>query len=84
LRLWQSSELLEMDLAGLDLGASEIDDLVSLSGPTDDHPGWTFSDFRTRFYPKAVAKAFPHSALTFEGLKAAAQETSASRVMEDR
>ncbi|WP_022673617.1 AAA family ATPase [Novosphingopyxis baekryungensis] len=76
-------ELLEMDLAGLNLGASEIEELVSLSGPTDDRPGWTFSDFRTRFYPKAVAKAFPNSALTFEGLKAAALETSASRVMED-
>ncbi|KPM21744.1 MULTISPECIES: AAA family ATPase [Sphingomonadales] len=77
-------ELLEMDLAGLKLEASEIEELVSLSGPTDERPGWTFSDFRTRFYPKAVAKAFPDSALTFECLKVAAQETSASRVMEDR
>lgn len=77
-------ELFSMDLGGLDLSKAQIDKLVALSGPSDDQPGWTFSDIRTRFYPKAVAKAFPDAPLAFAHFEAAAEETSASRVMEDR
>ena len=77
-------KLFTMDLAGLELSEEQIDKLVALSGPSEDGPSWTYSDIRTRFYPKAVAKAFPDVSMMFAHLETAAKETSASRVMEDR
>lgn len=77
-------QLLEMDLEGLNLSTVQIAELVEISAPREDKPGWTFSDFRTRFYPRAVARVFPDNALSFEHLQAAALEMSAARVMEDR
>ncbi|MXP41866.1 AAA family ATPase [Altererythrobacter soli] len=76
--------LLQMDLDGLTLSHEELAELIAITGPDGDRPGWTFSDFRTRFYPLAVAKAFPDEALTFALLRAAALESGPSRVMEDR
>lgn len=76
--------LLELDLAGLRLTPSQIEQLVVASGGGEDGPGWTFSDFRTRFYPAAVSRAFPGAALMFEHLHAAALGMTGSRVMEDR
>lgn len=76
-------ELLFMDLSGLGLNASQINELVEASGPRDDGPGWTYSDFRTRFYPAAVSRVFPDRALTFDHLKEAALGIGGSRVMED-
>jgi len=77
-------QLLLMDLAGLDLVDPQIAELVEASGPKNDRPGWTYSDFRTRFYPAAAAQAFPDNPLGFEHLRAAALGLSAARVMEDR
>lgn len=77
-------QLIEMDLEGLGLTVGQVSDLVVITGPRKDAPGWTYSDFRTRFYPAALAKAFPDSPLRYEHLRAAAQETTGSRVMEDR
>lgn len=77
-------QLLEMDLEGLGLKSVQISELVTISGPRDKKPGWTFSDFRTRFYPAAVAKVFPDAPLGFEQLRAAALEMGSSREMEDR
>lgn len=76
--------LLELDLDGLELTQAQLDELANLTGPTQDEPGWTYSDFRTRFYPAAMAKAFPDGPLRFEHLRAAAGEMAGSRVMEDR
>ncbi len=76
--------LLSMDLDGVEITASQMAELVKLTGPTDGAPGWTYSDFRTRFYPAAVAKAFPDGPLRFDYLRAAAHEMAGSRVMEDR
>jgi SpoVK/Ycf46/Vps4 family AAA+-type ATPase len=76
--------LLEIDLAGLDLTPEQMSQLVAASGPRGSSPGWTYSDFRTRFYPAAVAKAFPHEALQFRHLQAVASTMVGSRVMEDR
>lgn len=76
--------LLEMDLEGLDLAPAQFGELVRLTGPTQAKPGWTYSDFRTRFYPAAMAKAFPESPLRYEHLRTAATEIAGSRVMEDR
>ena len=77
-------QLLERDLIGLKLDATQLADLVRLTGPMQERPGWTFSDFRTRYYPAAVAKAFPDKPLTYRHLLETAQQMGSSRVMEDR
>ena len=77
-------QLLNNDLAGLDLSATQIADLVKVTGPLHGRLGWTFSDFRTRFYPAAVAKVFPDRPLTYRHLLETAQQMAGSRVMEDR
>ena len=77
-------ELLTLDLAGLNLAPKQFEQLVQLTGARDDRPGWTYSDFRARLYPAALAKAFPTRALTYEDLLEAAGETKPSPVMEDR
>jgi AAA+ superfamily predicted ATPase len=77
-------QLLEMDLDGLGLNQAQLGELAAITGPRDGDPGWTFSDFRTRFYPAAVARAFPDAPLRYDDLRAAALEMGGSRVMEDR
>ncbi len=77
-------QLLEMDLHGLGLDQSQLGELAVITGGRDGGLGWTFSDFRTRFYPAAVARAFPDTPLRYEHLRAAALEMGGSRVMEDR
>lgn len=76
--------LLSMDLEGVEITPTQMAELVKSTGPTGGAPGWTYSDFRTRFYPAAVAKAFPDAPLRFEHLREAAREMAGSRVMEDR
>ncbi|WP_313229702.1 ATP-binding protein [Sphingobium yanoikuyae] len=80
----EREQLLQMDLQGLNLNRSQLSELVSASGPRKEEPGWTFSDFRTRFYPAAVARAFPNGPLTFDHLKSTALTISGSSVMEDK
>lgn len=77
-------ELLEMDLGGVGLTPAQLGQLVAATGPRRDAPGWTFSDFRTRLYPAAVARAFPDEPLAFAHLRDAAAEIRPSREMEDR
>ncbi len=64
-------ELLTMDLSGLGLTDGELGKLASLTAPGGDYgdDGYTFSDFRMRLFPKAVASCFPDKKLTFDGLK---------------
>lgn len=71
-------QLLSRDLDGLGLSDSEIKTLADLTGPADGRPGYTYSDFRLRFYPHAVAAAFPDDSLTFDALKRAIQEVAPS------
>jgi len=53
-------EIFEMDCNGLGLTASEIQELVKLTGPNGPHKlTYTFSDIRTRILPEALASAFP-------------------------
>ena len=77
-------DLLEMDLAGLELSQAQIGELVAATGARDGKPSWTYSDFRTRFYPAAMAMAFPGGPLRYEHLHSAVLGMSGSRVMEDR
>ncbi|HLY91003.1 MAG TPA: ATP-binding protein [Acetobacteraceae bacterium] len=76
-------ELLSKDLAALNLSKDEIARLVAVSGEREGDPPWTFSDIRTRFYPAALAMAFPCSPLTFAHLEAAATAMRASPRLED-
>lgn len=77
-------QLLAQDLDGLKLTEREITMLVSATGPKLDVPGWTYSDIRTRLYPAAIAKAFPHSSLKFDHLLKMATEMRPSPIMEDK
>lgn len=76
-------QLFAMDLAALSLGTAQIDHLVAATGPRPGQPSWTYSDIRTRLYPTALAKAYPHEPLTFNHLKNVATVLRASPVMED-
>lgn len=79
----QRRTLISMDLLGLELSAARITELVRLTGGSQHTPTWTYSDFRTRWYPAAVAKAFPGRALTFEDLVETAKELIPSPVVKD-
>ena len=79
----ERSALLEMDLDGLSLSDKEILTLVTLTGAKGTSSGWTYSDFRTRLYPAALARAFPDRALDYNDLHAAAIDIKPSIVMED-
>lgn len=64
-------ELLAHDLDGLELTPENLNELVSLASGGGHHGdnGYTFSDFRLRFLPEALARAFPDGKLTFDILK---------------
>ncbi|MCY4612869.1 MAG: ATP-binding protein [Nitrospira sp.] len=64
-------KLLTHDLEGIGLTPEELNELASLTsagGHYGDN-GYTFSDFRLRFLPEALARSFPDRALTFGILK---------------
>ncbi len=64
-------ELLTNDLQGVGLTSQELNELASLiSGKGQNlENGYSFSDFRLRFLPEALARAFPDQALTFDILR---------------
>ena len=64
-------ELLKHDLQGVNLTENELDELASLTSEGGQHgdEGYSFSDFRLRFLPEALARAYPDQALTFDVLK---------------
>jgi AAA+ superfamily predicted ATPase len=70
----ERKELLNMDCDGLGFSAQFINELVSLTGPTEKRPlGFTFSDIRTRLVPEALSKAYPDRKITEDDLRGAAQ-----------
>ena len=71
-------ELLTRDLNGLGLSEQDIKALADLIEMKHKCPGYTYSDFRLRLYPHAVAKIFPDKPLTLEVLKEAVNETAPS------
>ncbi|MGH8502770.1 MAG: AAA family ATPase [Gammaproteobacteria bacterium] len=76
-------QLFSMDLDGLGLHSSQVDELVQLTGERDGHPTWTYSDLRSRFYPIALSKAFPDRPLSFEDLRDCASTMQPTPIMED-
>ena len=77
-------ELLSKDLDGLGFSSHDLKRLVVATGEIDEHPSWTYSDFRTRLYPAALAMAFPARAVSAEDFLAAATSLQPSPVMEDK
>lgn len=71
-------DLLTGDLKGLGLSSKDIKALANLTGPRGKQPGYTYSDFRLRLYPHAIASVFPDKPLTLESLKQAVEETPPS------
>ncbi len=67
----QCLELLTHDLQGIKLTTEELNELASLTsaGGFYGDNGYTFSDFRLRYLPEALARAFPNQGLTFDILK---------------
>jgi SpoVK/Ycf46/Vps4 family AAA+-type ATPase len=71
--------LLTQELAGVQLSAKEIDELVSLTGADqNDGVGYSFSDLRLRLLPAAIALAYPDGPLTFKLLRQALTKTTPS------
>ena len=77
-------QLFAMDLGALSLSEPQIAQLVDATGARDGHPGWTYSDIRTRLYPAALALAFPDEPLLFDHLRTVAAGLKPSPVLEDR
>ena len=78
----QRRMLITQDTAGLHLTAAQVESLLASTGPKVGRPGWTYSDFRTRWYPSALARAFPSRPITFEDLKITADELVPAPSME--
>lgn len=64
-------KLLATDLDGAGLTAGELNELASLTstGGYYGDNGYTYSDFRMRFFPEALVRSFPDRPLTFGVLK---------------
>ena len=76
-------KLFAMDLAALSLTEAQLDDLVKATDCRGNaQPTWTYSDIRTRLYPKALASAFPDRSLCFDDLQTVAADMKPSPVME--
>jgi AAA+ superfamily predicted ATPase len=76
-------EILHMDLEGLKVSGELLRELVRLTGPREERPGFTFSDMRGRLLPNALCRAFPTRALTEEDLIEAAKEVRPSPVVKN-
>lgn len=77
-------QLFAADLEALRLADHQLSQLVALTDAKAGQPPWTYSDIRTRFYPAALALAFPDRALGFEDLKKVAETMKPSPAVEDR
>jgi hypothetical protein len=76
-------ELFRATLTGVEVAPGLVDELVTITGPRDGRPAFTFSDIQTRLIPAAVARAFPDRALTAEDVLLAAAELEPSPVMRE-
>jgi AAA+ superfamily predicted ATPase len=76
-------ELLTGDLDGVAIDPGVIDELVTITGPHEGRPSFTFSDIQTRLLPMAVARAYASRPLTAEDLLVAAAELEPTPVMRE-
>jgi hypothetical protein len=59
-------------LGGTGIDSQVIGELAALTGPSDDRPGFTYSDLAQRLIPTAILAAFPDKPLTADIVLAAA------------
>lgn len=77
-------DLFQTDLEGLGFSPAELEALVKATGDEGAYKiPWTYSDIRSRLYPKALAQAYPNRPLTIEQLLDAARTLRPSPVLED-
>lgn len=77
-------QLFQHDLADLGIADRDLQALVTATGKhASQADSWSYSDIRTRLYPRALAKAYPDSPLTITHLLAAVQELVPSPAIED-
>lgn len=77
-------DLFKVDLDGLGFTPADLETLVEATGVQAAHKiPWTYSDIRSRLYPKALAQAYPDSPLTIDHLIDAARTLRPSPVLED-
>lgn len=74
----QRKKVLSSFLTGLDMKATQLDELVTLTGPRGSDPGYTYSDLTQRLAPAAVLTAFPDSALSVDAFMHAVATTRAT------
>lgn len=74
-------DLLEADLEGLGFNAAAIQKFAKKTGPSNETPGYTYSDFRTRLLPRIVANAFPDRAIQEDDVLVAIDATPPSPVV---
>ena len=76
----EAEELLRRDLAGTKISEGAIKKLAAktASGGTEGEIGYTFSDYRQRWLPEAIARAYPDRSLTSEILEETANEIAAT------
>jgi AAA+ superfamily predicted ATPase len=79
----QRRAVLRDALHGIDLLQATITQLIALTGPGSDRPGYTYSDVTQRLIPAAVLRAFPDEALTDEILLDVARQLSPSPVFRE-
>jgi SpoVK/Ycf46/Vps4 family AAA+-type ATPase len=79
----QREAVLRTYTVGTDATATDIAELVALTGPRNGTPGFTYSDLTQRLVPTAVLAAFPDAPLTAAILLAAARETRATPSFRD-
>lgn len=77
----QRRAVLDMELNGMDISQSVIDRLVAMTGPSNERPGFSYSDLRTRLIPDAVGRAYPTRRMTDDDLLLASEATTPSATM---
>ncbi|MEU0955595.1 AAA family ATPase [Streptomyces niveus] len=70
----QRHAVLTQALDGLAIRPETVRKVVELTGPTEDRPGYTFSDLTQRLVPAAVFRAFPDRPVMDEDLLALTEE----------
>jgi AAA+ superfamily predicted ATPase len=79
----QRDVVLRNALQNIDLAPATITELVAITGPGSDRPGYTYSDLSQRLIPAAVLRAFPDDALTDDILLDVARRLPPSPVFEE-
>ena len=76
----EAEELLRRDLAGTEISEETIKRLAAktISANGENKAGYTFSDYRQRWLPAAIARAYPGGRLTPEILEETAEEIVAT------